>query len=184
MDDTNVTEKPDDAPDDQMVRQMTDIHLYTNNDMQNIHNIKRKIQNDIEKNEILLDLHCEELSRDIYGNKLIKNAADSFDIATENRAIGSNFDHSKLKSLPSNGINNEVKSDKPCNKLPNSPNSPPNGQPITLNSDQIKARSPSSLPRFNINSSGRMTQRIPIDPQKKSKLLAHLKSIEAANANL
>ena len=40
--------------------------------MQNIQDIKRKIQKDIEKNGELLDLHCDEISRDIGTNQLIR----------------------------------------------------------------------------------------------------------------
>lgn len=177
--------KPDEK---QIVQQMADIHLFANNGMQNIQNIKRKIQNDIEKNEVLLDLHCDELSRDIGANQLTKKSVDSFNADTANgtnRSLAANSDYSKMKPPSSNGINHDEKTNKPWNKVPISPSSPPSCESsITLNSDQPKARRPSSLPRFNINSSGKMMQRIPIDPQRKSKLLAQLKSIEAANANL
>lgn len=174
--------KPDDMSDDQIVQQLADIHLFANNGMQNIQNIKRKIQNDIEKNEVLLDLHVDEISRDI-GAKTI----DSFEASTTNgtnRSTVANSDYPKMKPPSSNGINHNEKSNKTWNKIPISPSSSPSGESITSSSDQLKARRPSSLPRFNINSSGKMMQRIPIDPQKKSKLLAQLKSIEAANANL
>lgn len=179
--------KPNDVTDDQMVQQMAEIHLFANNHIQDIQHIKRKIQKDIEKNEVLLDLHCDEISRDIGANELSKNASDSFEISgttnVTNRTTGSNSDYSKMKLMPSNGTNIELKADKSWNNLPLSPKSSPNSEPIALNSDQSRARRPSNLPRFNINSSGRMFQRTPIDPQKKSKLLAQLKSIEAANTN-
>lgn len=175
--------KPDDLSDDQIVQQMADIQLFANNGMQNIQDIKRKIQNDIEKNEVLLDLHCDEISRDIGANQLTRKSVDAFDAnVVPNRSIGVNSDYSKVKSPSSNGYDEKVT--KAWNNMPISPSNPPTSDSITVNSDQPKARRPSSLPRFNINSSGRLTQRIPIDPQKKSKLLAQLKSIEAANANL
>lgn len=161
IDKSDTTENADDMTNDQIVQQMTDIHLFANTDMENIQNIKRKIQQDIEKNEVLLDLHCDEISRGIGANAFTMNGANS--------TSALNSDRSKL-----NGMNHDAKANKTLNSPPSS----------TLNSEQTKARRPSSLPRFNINSSGRMMQRIPIDPQKKSKLLAQLKSIEAANANL
>lgn len=152
--------KSDAVSDDQITQQMHDIHLFANNDMRNIQNIKHKIRKDIEKNEVLLDLHCEEISRDIDADQLIESTAESFAINDEMRGAAINPDQSPTS--------------KPWNKSSLSPNS----------EQQTKARRPSSLPRFNINSSGRTIHRIPIDPQKKSKLLAQLKSIEAANANL
>lgn len=178
--------KGDDMSDDQIVRQMADIHLFANDGMQNIQSIKRKIQNDIEKNEVLLDLHCDEISRDIGVNQMAKKSSvDSFDTNTAtNRSVGVNLDYPKMKPPSSNGINYGEKVNNAWNKVPISPSNPPPSESNTANSDHLKARRPSSLPRFNINSSGRLTQRIPIDPQKKSKLLAQLKSIEAANANI
>lgn len=178
--------KGDDMSDDQIVQQMADIHLFANDGMQNIQSIKRKIQNDIEKNEVLLDLHCDEISRDIGVNQVVaKKSVESFDANTStNCSVGVNSDYSKMRPPSSNGIIYDEKVNKAWNKVPISPNNPPSSESNILNSDQLKARRPSSLPRFNINSSGRLTQRIPIDPQKKSKLLAQLKSIEAANANL
>lgn len=167
--------------DDRIAQQMADIHLFANDGMENIQNIKRKIQNDIEKNEVLLDLHCDEISRDIGVNQLTKKSNDSFEANTiTNRSIG-------INSSSSNGITDYgEKVSKAWSKIQLSPNksNPPSTESISSNSDQPKARRPSSLPRFNINSTGRLTQRIPIDPQKKSKLLAQLKSIEAGNANL
>lgn len=176
-------DKPDDMADDQIVQQMADIQLFADNGMQNIQDIKRKIQKDIEKNEVLLDLHCDEISRDIGTNQLPRKSVGSFgDNAVTNRSIGVNSNYPKIKSPSSNGY--DEKATKAWNKMPMSPSEPPTSESIAMNTDQLKARRPSSLPRFNINSSGRLTQRIPIDPQKKSKLLAQLKSIEAANANL
>lgn len=174
--------KGGDISEEQIAQQMADIQLFANNGMQNIQDIKRKIQNDIEKNEVLLDLHCDEISRDIGANQLTKKSVDSFEPnAATNRSIGVNSNYSKIKSPLSNGIVYDDEFTKSWNKMPISPAS----ESIIINSDQPKAsRRQSSLPRFNINSSGRLTQRIPIDPQKKSKLLAQLKSIEAANANL
>lgn len=114
-----------------------------------------------------------------------KSSVDSFDTnSATNRSVGVNLDYPKMKPPSSIGSNYGEKVNNAWNKVPVSPNNPPSSELNTANSDHLKARRPSSLPRFNINSSGRLTQRIPIDPQKKSKLLAQLKSIEAANANI
>lgn len=169
MDKSDTIENSDDIASDEIVHQMSDIHLFANNDMENIQNIKRKIQKDIEKNEVLLDLHCDEISRGICANGYAMNDA--------NITSTTDSDRSQMKIPLSNGMNHDEK----ANKILSSPSS---SSLITLNSEHSKARRPSSLPRFNINSSGRMMQRVPIDPQKKSKLLAQLKSIEAANSNL
>ena len=123
----------------------------------------------------------------IGANQLTKKSIDSFEASSINgthRSIATNSNYSIIKPPSSNGINHNEKINKPWNKLSVSSNSPTPSELITPNSEQLKTRRPSSLPRFNINSTGKIMQRMPIDPQKKSKLLAQLKSIEAANANI
>lgn len=139
-------------------QQLTEIHQFASNDAQSILNIQQKIQKDIEKNEALLDLHCDEISRAIGALNLPKEL-NSYE--------------------PSEG--GEMAAFKSLNDLLEFKNDDSKDM-ISIKSDRPKAmRTMSSLPRFNINLTGKPAKRTPIDPQKKNKLLAQLKSIDAAN---
>lgn len=136
---------------------MAEINLFASDGAHSIHAIHQKIKNDIEKNEALLDLHCDEISRDI-GFNLPKD----FDVERS----------SDFGSL------------KPINDLLLYKGDKLNGikEPLPINSKA--PRTASCLPRFNINLANKPLKRTPIDPQKKSKLLAQLRSIESGNGIL
>lgn len=151
----------------QLIQQLTDINLFANDESTNIHAIQQKIQRDIEKNEAFLDLHCDEISRDI--NALTSpREAHLFD------AVGENGIHRESENNAMNGLL-MIKS----NRSDDSKGS------LLINSSKSRApRTASCLPRFNINVGGKPLKRTPIDPQKKSKLLAQLKSIGSAHGGL
>lgn len=153
---------------------MDDIKHFASDGAQNIHAIHQKIQNDIEKNEALLDLHCDEISRDIGALSLSKNSLFDVDIdeTVESGTVEPINDlYPTNGNKPSNGFTDKINGVK-------EPSAP-------LNLDKSKIpRTTSCLPRFNINVGGKPMKRMPIDPQKKSKLLAQLKSIESGNGCL
>lgn len=138
---------------------MADINFFANEGAQSIHAIHQKIQNDIEKNEAYLDLHCDEISRDITFN-LSKDAL--FDMERPN----------------------DIESLEPINELLPFKNEKPNGSKVPLPIQSKPPRTASCLPRFNINVAGKPVKRPPIDPQKKIKLLAQLRSIQSGNGCL
>lgn len=132
---------------------LAELQLFANKKAQNIHNIQQKIQNDIKKNEALLDLHCDELSRDI-GVKEILKRKPSFD-----SQLSRDGDSIQLR----NGLMSSSNSFETYT-APKSSNS--------LLSEQPRSRAISSLPRFNINLAAQQAKRSSTDPQKKNKLLA------------
>lgn len=148
---------------DHLAQQLADIHLFTTEEAQNIHAIQKKIQNDIEKNEAYLDLHCEqqcnEINRDIVGLNL-------------------------PNGLFSGDESNELRSSKPVNEMLLFKSDKQNLMHEPFSSERGKAAKVSNLPRFNINMGGKPLKRAPIDPQRKIKLLAQLKSIESGNGCL
>ncbi|XP_055322434.1 uncharacterized protein LOC129578224 isoform X2 [Sitodiplosis mosellana] len=148
-----------DDSDRQIARQLADINFFANEGAQSIHAIHQKIQNDIEKNEAILDLHCDEISHDITFN--LPKDSSLFDVERSS----------------------EIGTLKPINNLLLYKGDKPNGiqVPLPINA---KPRMNSCLPRFNINLAGKPLKRTPIDPQKKSRLLAQLKSIESGNGCL
>lgn len=139
---------------------MADINFFANEGAHSIHAIHQKIQHDIEKNEALLDLHCDEISRDI------------------------TFDLPKDSSFYDVDRASEIGQLQPINDLLLSKNDKSNGNKLPLSSHSKAPRTASCLPRFNINLAGKPVKRTPIDPQKKSRLLAQLKSIESGNGCL
>ena len=115
---------------------------------------------DYEKNEALLDLHCGEITQGIA------------------------FNLSKDDSMFDVGRSNELDTLKPINDLLQHKSETQNGVKIPLPLNSKPPRMNSCLPRFNINLANKPLKRNPIDPQKKSKLLAQLKSIESGNGCL
>lgn len=112
--------------DQTIVTKIADLQLRNEQDEFNIYDIHNDIQIDIQKNEKLLDIYCDEVTKD-----------------AENL--------SKIPSIVHPSINANGISVKPLN-----------------------------VHKFNhIRSAGCSTKRSPIDPQKKSKLLAALKSIDS-----
>lgn len=151
----------------QLIQQLADINLFANDESTNIHAIQQKIQRDIQKNEAFLDLHCDEISRDI-------NALNSPRQAHLFDAVSENGIHRESENNLMNGLL-MIKS----NRSDDSKDS------LLTNSSKSRApRTTSCLPRFNINVGGKPLKRTPIDPQKKSKLLAQLKSIGSAHGGL
>ncbi|XP_031620331.1 kinetochore protein SLK19 [Contarinia nasturtii] len=154
------------------IRRLDDIKHFANDGAQNIHAIHQKIQNDIEKNEALLDLHCDEISRDIGALNLSKNSQlfDDIDESGDSGALKPINDLFQMNNDKRNGFNDKINGLK---------------ETVSFNSDKTKIpRTVSCLPRFNINVGGKPTKRMPIDQQKKTKLLAQLKSIESGNGCL
>lgn len=165
IDRDNSATKNDDS-DQQIAQQLADIHLFTSEKLENIHEIQQKMQNDIAKNETFLDLHCEEIGRDI-GIFYAEN-------------------ESPFVIDKPNGGDHDIGPMKPIGDLLSFKSNMPNASkvPLPIHSDRTNGSRPaSSLPRFNINLSGqpKPMKRTLLDPQKKSKLLAQLKSIDAGN---
>lgn len=146
--------------DRQIARQLADINFFANEGAQSIRAIHQKIQSDIEKNEALLDLHCDEITQDIA------------------------FSLSKDDSMFDVGRSTEIDTLKPINELLQHKSDTQNGAKLPLPLNSKAPRMNSCLPRFNINLANKPLKRNPIDPQKKSKLLAQLKSIESGNGCL
>lgn len=149
----------------QLMQQLADMNLFAEDKTHNIHAIHKKIQRDIEKNEALLDLHCDEISRDVDALNLPKEV-HLFD---ENEM---NHNSAKFDAMNDLLLFKSKRSDQSKDSVlihPNKPKPP---------------RMASCLPRFNINVGGKPLKRSPIDPQKKSKLLAQLKSIDTAHGGL
>lgn len=144
---------------------MADVKLFANDGADNIHAIHQKIKNDIEKNEALLDQHCSEISLDIGALNL-----------------------SKELSLFDFDISNDLELSKTATDFPlfsRGDKSSGSKEPFSASSEKTKMpRTASCLPRFNINLSAKPLKRALIDPQRKSKLLAQLKSIQSGNGCL
>lgn len=141
---------------EKIVKQLSDIQLFGSKKAQNIHNIQQKIEKDIKKNEAFLDLHCDEISRDIGANSLSKKTGDE-------KVSETILEEETLKPWSDLMLfTNEVPKDS-----------------VKMQLDRPKPRAPSNLPRFNINSATQQVRRSSIDVQKKNKLLAQIKSIDA-----
>lgn len=102
------------------------LNLNGKDSMQNIKNIQEKINDDIEANEVLLDLHCGEISESL-GNVADLSVSGSLNV--DRMGINTNRTHIP-RPIPSSTVTKSVK-------------------------------------------------RAPIDPQKKSSLLAALRSIDS-----
>lgn len=152
--------------DQQIAQQLADIHLFSSEKTENIHAIQQKMQKDIVKNETFLDLHCDEIGRDL-GMFYAEN-------------------ESPFVIDKPNGMDHEIGPMKPIGDLLSFKTNMPNASkvPLPIHSDRTNgSRAASSLPRFNINLGGQSkpVKRTLLDPLKKSKLLAQLKSIDAGN---
>lgn len=141
---------------DQITRQLADINFYANEGAHSIHALHQKIKNDIEKNEAYLDLHCDEISRDI--NLNLSTEPSFFDSECSSE-VGTLRPIDEMLEYKTNRVT----------KVP----------PISAKAP----RTASCLPRFNITA-GKPMKRTPLDPQRKSKLLAQLKSIQSGNGCL
>lgn len=163
-----MSNKDKDDTQQQLMLQLADMNLFAKDETHNIHAIHQKIQRDIEKNEALLDIHCDEISRNIDVLNLPKEV-HLFDVVGENER---NHDSAKFNAMNDLLLFKSKRSDQSADSTmihPNKPKAP---------------RMASCLPRFNINVGGKPLKRAPIDPQKKSKLLAQLKSIDTAHGGL
>lgn len=149
------------------MKQLAELQLFASKKAQNIHNIHHKIKNDIKKNEALLDLHCDEISRD----------------------IGVNHSNKKKILFDDESVNEIIRDDaniKVWNGMMSSSNetftTPKIATPVS--SERVKSRPTSNLPRFNINLASQQVKRIPIDPQKKNKMMTQIKPIDTTNGSL
>lgn len=150
------------------MKQLAELQLFASKKAQNIHNIQHKIQNDIKKNEALLDLHCDAISRDIGIDHSAKNKKILFDDDSVNEQ---NYHDGNIKTW--NGMMSSSVETYAAPKISTS-----------VSSERPKSRPTSNLPRFNINLASQQVKRAPIDSQKKNKLMTQIKPIDTTNESL